>query len=95
MRLVLTWAALIGLLALTAASSYVPMGNWNNAANFAISCAKAALIALFFMELRGAAGILRLIALVVLLWLALLFGLSATDYATRSPAHAPWSAPAT
>ena len=93
MKLFATWIALLVCLALTAASSYVPMGAWNNVANFAISCAKAALIAVFFMELRGAGALIRLAALVGLVWLALLFGLSGTDYATRSPAPAPWEAP--
>lgn len=93
MKLVLTWLALLALLGLTAGSSYVPMGEWNTAANFAISCAKATLIALFFMELRDAAAILRLAAVVVLIWLALLFGLSGTDYATRNASPAAWEAP--
>jgi cytochrome c oxidase subunit 4 len=93
MKLVATWVALLACLALTAASSYVPMGAWNNVANFAISCIKAALIAIFFMELRGAAALIRLAAFVGLVWLALLFGLSGTDYVTRSAAPAPWDTP--
>jgi cytochrome c oxidase subunit 4 len=93
MKLVLTWVALLALLALTAWSSYVPMGEWNSAANLAISCAKAALIGAFFMNLRGAPAMLRLVAFVALAWLALLFGLSWTDYATRAVSPAPWQAP--
>lgn len=93
MKLVLTWLALLLLLALTAASSYVPMGGWNTALNFVVACAKAALIALVFMELRHAGAILRLAAVAALLWLGLLFGLSATDYATRATAPAPWDRP--
>ena len=85
----LTWLALMGLLALTTASSYVPMGAWNTVANMGISCAKGVLIALFFMHLRGASGLLRIAAITGLLWLALLFGLSWTDLATRPSAPAP------
>ena len=33
----LTWIALMGLLALTLASSYFPMGKWNTALNIGIS----------------------------------------------------------
>jgi cytochrome c oxidase subunit 4 len=90
---VLTWIALMILLALTCASSYVPMGDWNTVANTVISCAKALLIALFFMHLRQASALLRIAAVVGLLWLALLFGISWTDFATRDISPAPWSAP--
>ena len=44
MTYVLTWLALMAFLALTLASSYLPMGAWNSVANLAISCAKALLI---------------------------------------------------
>jgi len=90
---VLTWVALMGLLALTLASSYFPMGAWNTALNMGISCAKMLLIAIFFMHLRRAGALLRITAIVGLLWLSILFGLSGTDFATRPPSHAPWSAP--
>ena len=93
MTYVLTWIALMILLALTCASSYVPMGDWNTVANTVISCAKALLIALFFMHLRQASALLRIAAVVGLLWLALLFGISWTDFATRDISPAPWSAP--
>lgn len=87
----LTWLALMGLLAATLASSYIPMGSWNTVVNMGISCAKALVIALFFMHLRQAGPLLRIAALAGLIWLALLFGLSATDFATRTMAPAPWS----
>lgn len=79
----LTWLGLMVLLALTLGSSYVPMGVWNTALNMAISCAKALLIAVFFMHLRHAGALLRITAFTALLWLALLFGLSWTDFAYR------------
>ena len=93
MTYVLTWIALMVFLALTCASSYVPMGEWNTVANTAISCAKALLIAVFFMHLRQAGALLRIAALAGLLWLALLFGISSTDYATRQISPAPWQHP--
>jgi cytochrome c oxidase subunit IV len=91
MKLVLVWLALLGLLAATAASAYVPMGDWNSAVNMGISCIKALLVAVFFMHLRHAGALLRLVAIAALLWLALLFGLSSTDYAARDAAPAPWA----
>ena len=93
MTYVLTWLALMAFLALTLGSSYLPMGAWNSVANLAISCAKALLIAVFFMHLRHAGALLRLAACIGLLWLALLFGLSWTDFGTRIPSPAPWSSP--
>ena len=79
----LTWLALMGLLAATLASAYIPMGLWNTVVNTGISCAKALLVALFFMHLRHAGALLRIVAITGLLWLALLFGLSWSDIATR------------
>ncbi|TAK83466.1 MAG: Caa(3)-type oxidase subunit IV [Betaproteobacteria bacterium] len=92
MRYVAVWAALLVLLAATAGSSYIPMGGWNAFANMAISSLKALLVALFFMQLRHEGALVRLAAVVALVWLALLFGLSWTDYSTRGASHAPWSA---
>jgi cytochrome c oxidase subunit 4 len=88
---VLTWLGLMVFLALTLGSSYIPMGPWNTAINMGISCAKAALIAIFFMHLRHAPVLLRIAAITALIWLALLFGLSSTDYATRSISPASWA----
>ena len=89
----LTWIGLMIFLALTFGSSYIPMGPWNTAINMGISCAKALLIALFFMHLRRPGTLLRVAALAGLIWLSLLFGISWTDYATRQISPAPWSAP--
>ena len=86
----LTWVGLMVFLALTCASSYVAMGPWNTIVNTGISCAKALLIAVFFMHLRHAGPLLRLAAVTGLVWLALLLGLSSVDFATRDISRAPW-----
>ncbi len=91
MTYILTWVALMIFLALTCASSYFPMGEWNTAVNMAISCAKALLIAVFFMHLRNAGALLRIAAITGVLWLSILFGLSGADYATRALSPAPLS----
>lgn len=93
MSYVFTWLGLMLLLALTLGSSYISMGAWNTVANTAISCAKALLIAMFFMHLRQAGALLRIAALAGLLWLAILFGLSGTDFGTRTIAPAQWTSP--
>lgn len=93
MRYWLTWVGLMLLLAATLATSYIPLGPWNTAINMAISCAKTALIALVFMNLKGSPALPRLAAIVGLAVLALLFGLSWTDFGTRSAAPAAWAPP--
>ena len=93
MSYVLTWIGLMVFLAFTLGSSYIPMGPWNTLINMGISCAKAILIAIFFMHLRHAGALLRIAALAGLLWLALLFGLSWSDFGTRTISPAPWSSP--
>ena len=44
LRLLLAWAALMVLLALTVAVTFVPIGNWRMAISYAIAIAKAALV---------------------------------------------------
>lgn len=87
------WAALLLLLATTTGSAFVPLGVWNGIANLAIAALKALLVAVFFMHLRHAGGIVRLAAAIALFMLTLLFGLSSTDYLTRSLYSASWQVP--
>ena len=79
----LTWVALMVLLAATCASSFVAMGKLNLALNLAIAAFKAALVLLIFMRLRVEQPLIRLVACVGLVWLAILAGLSATDFVVR------------
>jgi cytochrome c oxidase subunit 4 len=92
-RNLLVWAALMVLLLLTVASTWLRLGAWNSVLNLAIATLKALLVAIFFMRLRRASALLRLVAAAALLALAVLFGLSHTDYATRSMQSAPWQKP--
>lgn len=89
----LTWVALLALLATTFTLSQVALGGWNGAASFAIALAKAVLVALFFMHLRHARALVVVFAVAALFALAILFGLSGADYATRHVSPAPWTAP--
>ena len=92
-RSILVWIALMVLLLLTFGSAYLKLGVWNGVINLAIAVAKALLVAIFFMHLRGASALLRIVAGAALLTLALLFGISHTDYATRVILRAPWQTP--
>lgn len=87
------WVGLMVLLALTFGSAYLPMGIWNSVTNLVIAIIKAALVALFFMQLRGARGAIRICAVIALFTLALLFAISTSDYATRVIHRAPWQTP--
>lgn len=88
-----TWVALMALLAATFVLAHLRLGAWNPVVALAIAAAKAALVALFFMHLRRSSALVVLFAVVALLALAILFGLSGTDYATRAIHPAPWVAP--
>lgn len=82
--LLLTWAALLALLAATLALAYVPMpGPMNVVVALGISVAKTLLVLALFMKLFRAPALTRAAAAAGLFWLAVLFALSATDYLTR------------
>jgi cytochrome c oxidase subunit 4 len=80
---VLTWIALLVLLALTAGSSYVPMHAFNLAANLAIALVKALLVVFVFMHVRRGTPMTRVVAAAGVFWLALLTTLSLTDFVAR------------
>lgn len=80
----LVWLALMGLLTLTVASSFVPLHGWNSTLNLAIAGAKAALVAWVFMRLRGGTPLVRLVAAAAMMWVAILIGLSLTDLLFRT-----------
>ncbi|WP_322405212.1 cytochrome C oxidase subunit IV family protein [Massilia luteola] len=93
--LVFAWIALMALLATTAGCALLRLGWLNTAISLAIALTKALLVAIVFMRLRRAPALLRLAAVAGAVTLALLFGLSLTDYATRPELKAPWQQPAT
>jgi len=82
-RLAGIFAALIGLLSLTAAASFLPSGWWSTPVALAIAVAKAFLIFYFFMRLRGQSALVRTFAVAGFFWLAILMVLTASDYLTR------------
>jgi cytochrome c oxidase subunit 4 len=81
--LVLTWAGLLVLLAVTIAVSFAPIGPAKPVANMAIAAVKAGLILWVFMHLRDRGGLLRVFALGAVAWLAVLMAMAATDILTR------------
>jgi cytochrome c oxidase subunit 4 len=77
------WLALVVLLAITVGSAYVPLGPANGAINLGVAAAKAALVALFFMNLATSSVLVRLAAAAGVFWLVFLFVMTAGDYLTR------------
>lgn len=77
------WAALMALLGATIAYAYWPGLAFKTEAAIAIAVAKALLIAILFMQLRSAAGIVRLAAIAGIVWWSFLFLLTFADILTR------------
>ena len=80
---VLAWLSLGLLLALTVALACVPMGAGNLVASLAIATVKRASSWLVFMKLWGGRPLNQLAAGVLVVWLAVLIGLTFADYLTR------------
>jgi cytochrome c oxidase subunit 4 len=91
--LVLTWAALMALLVLSAGSALLPLGWINTAIGLAVALVKAALVGVIFMRLRRAHSLLRITSLIGVGAMVLLFGLSSADYFTRPQLPADYQQP--
>ena len=82
--LVWSWIGLVLLLALTLGMAFVPLGRANIAVALAVAAAKAIIVLLVFMELARGHSLKLIFAGAGLFWLIIMFGLSFTDYATRT-----------
>lgn len=79
----LVYLALMALLFLTWGAAYLPLGMLKTPLSFTIAMIKAGLVAAFFMHLRGGTTLSRIFAAGGLAWLAILFGLTLSDYLSR------------
>ena len=77
------WATLMLLLGMTIAYAFWPALPLKTEAGLAVALAKAALIALLFMQLRQAAGIVRLAAVAGVVWATFLYLFTFADVLTR------------
>lgn len=93
-RIVAAWIALIVLMLTSLGSAYVPLGPWNLVAGVAIATVKSLIVLALFMDLLRAPALLRIAAGIGFALLALLFGLSGVDYATRVSPPAAMQRPA-
>jgi cytochrome c oxidase subunit 4 len=83
------FVALIVLLLLTIAGSYLPLGLFGLAVALGIAGAKALLILLFFMQVRYKSGLTKVFVGTGFFWLAILFTLTLADYLSRGAQSIP------
>lgn len=79
----LIFGALLALTALTVQVAYVDLGFLNTVVALGIAAFKASLVVLYFMHLRYADSLPKLFWVAGLLWLAILLGITMSDYLTR------------
>src|SRR5688572_12762637 len=77
------FGGLLLLTALTVGLAYVELGRWHGAVGLLIASAKAALVGTYFMHLNRSGRLVWLVAGAAVFWLAILLGLTLTDYLTR------------
>lgn len=80
---VLIFVALMVLTALTVVAANFDLGWANNVVALTIAVTKAVLVVLFFMHVRYSTRLTALTALAGIFWLAILIGITLTDYLTR------------
>jgi len=81
---VIAWLALLALLGLGIASALLPLGVTMPAIQFGIAATQAAIVFILFMRLKGRPSLKWIFGGAGFFWLLLLYGLSLTDYATRT-----------
>lgn len=79
----LVWAALMALVFVSLGYAYWHGAPARFAVGLAIAAVKTAFIALIFMQLRRASGLVRIASLAGLFFLSLLFFFSFADFLTR------------
>src|SRR5262249_17915324 len=82
------FAALLVLTLLTVGASYLELGPLHTVVALLIAATKALLVVLFFMHVLYSPRLIWVVIAGALFWLAILIGLTVTDYWTR-PLLAP------
>ncbi len=78
-----TWAALLVLTAATVGVAYLDLGLANDLVALAIAVGKALLVILFFMHVKESSRLTKLTVAAGFFWLAILIGITLTDYLSR------------
>ena len=69
--------------ALTTWVAYIDLGRWNTVAALTIAVCKMLLVVLFFMHVKYATGLTRIVILAGFFWLGIMITLSCSDELTR------------
>jgi cytochrome c oxidase subunit 4 len=83
------FGALMVLTVLTVVVAFFDLGNLNVAVALTVAVIKASLVVLFFMHVRYASTITKLVVISSLVWLGFLFFITLSDYLTRGWMVAP------
>jgi cytochrome c oxidase subunit 4 len=83
----IVFVALLALTAATVTSAYADLGPWHTAVALLIAVAKAVLIVVFFMHAREGGKLVWAVIAAAVLFLAIMLGLTLTDYWTRGVDH--------
>ena len=75
--------ALMCLTALTTGVAYIDLGRWNTVAALTIATIKMLLVILFFMHVKYATGLTRVVIIAGFFWLGIMITLSLSDELTR------------
>lgn len=81
---VIAWIVLLLLLGASIVAAYMPIGVFHLVTAFGIAATQAAIIFIVFMRLRGRPSLKWVFAGAGFFWLIFLYGLSLTDYWTRT-----------
>src|SRR3954468_19115690 len=83
------FGALMVLTVITVAVAFVDLGNLNVLVALTVAVIKATLVVLFFMHVKYASRITKLVVISSLVWLGFLFFITLSDYLTRGWLMAP------
>jgi cytochrome c oxidase subunit 4 len=75
--------ALLVFTGLTVWAAFIDLGLWNNVVMLGIAGVKATLVVLFFMHVWDSDKLTKVTVVAGFLWLAILIGITLTDYLTR------------
>ncbi len=80
---ILVFLALMVGTAITVAVAFLHLGPFNDVVALTIAVTKATLVVLFFMHVKHSSRMTKITVVAGFLWLAILFGLTLSDYFTR------------
>jgi len=79
----MVFGALMVLTILTVVVAFYDLGNLNVAVALTVAVIKATLVVLFFMHVKYASTITKLVVISSIVWLGFLFFITLSDYLTR------------